>query len=72
MKDQWKVVKIISSNGVKVGIDQEVDSSHECVLEDKLTYNDALEKTKEYADKLSLVIFDGNLDVFLEFWTSDK
>lgn len=60
MKD-WKVFKLNTQNGVRIGISQEDEQG--VILESNLSEQEALEKCEEWAKKLNVKVFDNNDDV---------
>lgn len=58
--DEWFVVKLDSTNGLRIGIIQDPDGYE--VVCGPLSFQEADVKCKEYAEQTGIPVFDNNVD----------
>jgi hypothetical protein len=64
LKQEWAIVKVMTNNGVRVGIDKQCDTDCEVIC-GHLTYQDATVKVEETGKQCNIPVFNDDMDEYI-------
>jgi hypothetical protein len=64
VKQDWCVIKCMTTNGIRIGLDKQSETECE-VLAGNLSYNDAISKVEEVASQQGCPVFNDDMDEYV-------